>query len=276
MLEIFKYFIGIIGVLILAYVLIVVIRTVLITGFSTGKEVVASTTVSQSVASGTVSVVDAIKGFSFTTLSDWLLNHRLVTVSPIYVGYDQQNAGYSFFGNNEGKGFKTQEQLYWQNLNDAPNAHPTDWVPVGKSYYQTLLNNSDQGENNNELTEEDAKIEVKYIRPNLSNGEILSDNTVITGRAFYKVFSQRVFPIYILDTNGNTVGAVKAFANSDIGQDEFVTFRAVLDLDKMNMGNSAQVYLLFKNENFEMSKIKAVNVVPVILRKQNRYYYNDL
>ena len=276
MLEIFKYFIGIIGVLILAYVLIVVIRTVLITGFSTGKEVVASTTVSQSVASGTVSVVDAIKGFSFTTLSDWLLNHRLVTVSPIYVGYDQQNAGYSFFGNNEGKGFKTQEQLYWQNLNDAPNAHPTDWVPVGKSYYQTLLNNSDQGENNNELTEEDAKIEVKYIRPNLSNGEILSDNTVITGREFYKVFSQRVFPIYILDTNGNTVGAVKAFANSDIGQDEFVTFRAVLDLDKMNMGNSAQVYLLFKNENFEMSKIKAVNVVPVILRKQNRYYYNDL
>lgn len=271
MLNIFKYFFGIIGVLILVYVLIVVLRTVLVTGFTSGKEAINDPNVKQNVASGTVSLTQSISNFTLSGLSAWLLSARPLTVSPIYVGYDQENAGYSFFGNNENKGYKTQQQLYWQNLNNAPNAHPTDWVPVGKSYTQVLLdsqNAGDPSQYDQNQNQEEIKPSSEYIRANVTVGQEVLHNSVITGKAYYKVFSQRVFPIYIIDENGTVKGMFKAFANSDIGRDEMVDFRAVVKLPpEMPRNSYFKGSLFLTNDNTELSQIKAENKIPVIFAK---------
>lgn len=261
MLNIFKYFFGVIGVLILAYVLIVVIRTVLITGFSTGKEVVNNENVKAVASSTTNKVANSIENFS---LINFIKGFHPFQFSPLYVGYDNVNQPYTFFGNKSDRvNYKTQESLYWQNLNDAPNAHPTDWIPVGKSYSEILFNSENNSDNQEEL-----KVEAKYIMPNIQIGQTIVNNSVINGKAYYKVFTQRIFPIYILDKEGNTLGMFNAYANGDIGPDEMVNFRAVVNLPQDMPRNWAfKGFLMFKNENLEMSQIKAVKVVPVLFAK---------
>lgn len=261
--EIFKYFVGIIGVLILAYVLIVIVRTVLVTGFSTGAEVASNPKVQNAVSSSTGQLATALGGFSLT---EWAKGFKPFQFAPIYVGYDNENKPYSFFGNNEGKGFDTQQKLYWQNLGSAPNQHPTDWAPVGTTYAETFFGNN-TGENSaggGEESGEELQPDPNLIKPSVKQGDIVKNNSVITGRAHYKVFSLRVFPIYVLDRDGNTVGKFSAFANGNIGPDQFVNFRAVADLDSVRVPYG---FLMFKNENEEMSKLKAVTLVPALFQK---------
>lgn len=247
MLEIFKYFVGIIGVLILVYVLIVILRTVLQSGFVAGSEIASATSTSNTVASTTNIVLN------------WFKNIKPITMSPIYVGYDQNNAQYSFFGNNENKGYKTQSQLYWQNLGSAPNSHPTDWVPVDKNYQDTFSYEPNKVEQENEIKPSD-----RYIFPNIRPIETVYDNQVVTGRAFYKVFSKGQFMVYVLDRNTNTVGEFKMFANGSVEDDFSVDFRGVIDTDQIPINSG---YLMFKNDNTPISGIKAVTVVPVLFAK---------
>lgn len=262
--EILKYFIGIIGVLILVYVLLVVLRTVLTSGVSTGADIITNPQVQENVASGTKDLVNAVGQFS---LASWLRNFRPFEYSPIEVRvsdeltpryYNDNLQNYSDYWGNSGN-------LKWQNLNQAPDSHPTDFVPIGGWYTKNLLESQNAGGLNNEIyNEEEVKISDRYIIPATKPGSIVKDGSVLTGRAYYKVFSLREFPIYILDERGNTVGSITAFANGDIRPDETAPFRAVVDIDYLSLDRG---FLMYKNENTEMSKIKAVTVVPVLFQK---------
>lgn len=256
MTEIFKYFVGIIGVLILVYVLLVVLRTVLTSGVSTGANIISDPSVQQNVASGTKDLVNAVGQFS---LASWLRSFRPFDYAPVEVRvaddlspkyYNDNLQNYSGYWNNA-------ENLKWQNLNQAPNNHPTDFVPIGGWYTDELYNNY-------ETKQDDIPISDRYIFPATKSGEIINDNSLLLGRAYYKVFSQREFPIYILDEKGNTVGQVTAFANGDMRRDETVPFRAVVDLDYLPIYRG---FLMYKNENIEISGIRAVTVLPVLFAK---------
>jgi hypothetical protein len=250
--EIFKYFVGIIGVLILVYVLLVVLRTVLTSGVSTGANIISDPSVQQNVASGTKDLVNAFGQFS---LANWLRSFRPFEYAPIEVRvadeltprfYNDELENYSGF-------WKNPENLKWQNLNSAPNSHPTDFVPIGDWY-----------KDGNKISEEMLPISDKFIIPSTRPGSFVEDNSILTGSAYYKVFSKRQFPIYILDERGNTVGSVTAYANGDVRPDRTVPFRAVLDIDYLPIYRG---FLMFKNENMEISQIKAVTVIPVLFAK---------
>ncbi len=263
--QIFKYFVGIIGVLILVYVLLVVLRTVLTSGVSTGANIVTDPAVQQNVASGTVDLVNAFGNFS---LASWLRNFRPFAFAPIEVTTDVADGATPKYYNSDLSKYDSgawKENLNWQNLNAAPNNHPTDFVPIGGWYTQQLLE-SQNGTNYNDENnlDEDIQISDRYIVPATKPGSIVEDNMLLTGRAYYKVFSQREFPIYILDERGNTVGSVTAYANGDMRRDETVPFRAVADLDHLPIYKG---FLMYKNENIDLSKIKAVTVVPVLFAK---------
>lgn len=265
MTEIFKYFVGIIGVLILVYVLLVVLRTVLTSGVSTGANIITDPAVQQNVASGTVNLVNAVGEFS---LASWLRNFRPFAYAPIEVTTDVTDRATPRYYNDDLSKYNSsawRENLNWQNLNAAPNNHPTDFVPVGGWYTQQLLESQNGTNYNSEGNgNEEIQISDRYIIPATKPGSIVEDNSVLTGRAYYKVFSQREFPIYILDERGNTVGSITAYANGDIGRDETVPFRAVVDIDYLPISRG---FLMYKNENLEMSKIKAVTVFPVLFQK---------
>jgi hypothetical protein len=56
----------------------------------------------------------------------------------------------------------------------------------------------------------------------------------------------------------------KIFVNGDLGRDGFVKFRGVTDLDNVW---APEGYLMFKNDNEKISKVKAVTVVPVLFQR---------
>jgi hypothetical protein len=265
MMQIFKYFVGIIGVLILVYVLLVVLRTVLTSGVSTGANIITDPAVQQNVASGTVSLVNAVGEFS---LASWLRNFRPFAYAPLEVTTDVTDRATPRYYNDDLSRYNSkawQENLNWQNLHEAPDNHPTDFVPVGGWYTKQLLESQNSVNSLNENgSEEEIEISDRYIVPATKSGSIVKDNSILTGRAYYKVFSQREFPIYILDERGNTVGSVTAYANGDIRRDETVPFRAVIDIDYLPIYRG---FLMFKNENVELSQIKAVTVIPVLFAK---------
>lgn len=262
MMQIFKYFVGIIGVLILVYVLLVVLRTVLTSGVSTGANIITDPRVQQNVASGTVNIVNAVGEFS---LASWLRSFRPFAYAPIEVTTDVTDRATPRYYNDDLSQYNSNawsENLNWQNLNAAPNTHPTDFVPIG-SYYNNQLQEGQNSQNVHTNVDE-IQISDRYIMPATKSGSIIEDNSVLTGRAYYKVFSQREFPIYILDERGNTVGSVTAFANGDVRRDETVPFRAVVDIDHLPIYRG---FLMYKNENVELSQIKAVTVIPVLFAK---------
>lgn len=261
---IFKWFFGIIGAIILVYVLIVMVRTVITSGFSTVKTVSTSTT-TDAISSTTIKAVNTVTTFSLT---EWLRNFQPFKFSPLYIGYDAQNANTGFFTKNQNR--QTQEDLYNQNFNDAPNFHPTDWAPV-ESFDSRW--NSAQNQNSNLISQiqnpnqNTIPSSSKYIKVNLDNNFPVKNFQAINGLAYVKVFSNRYFPVYVLDQNGNIIGSGSALPNGDINSAGFVPFRVVLEFN--NQGNSSG-FLMFKNENVDQVGFKAVTVVPVIFR--NEYY----
>jgi hypothetical protein len=255
--EIFKYFVGIIGVLILVYVLIVVLRTVLTSGVSTGANIISDPVAQQNIASGTKDIVNAVGQFS---LANWLRDFRPFSYAPMEVTTDVTDRATPKYYNDDLSKYNTsawKENLNWQNLRDAPDRHPTDFAPIGNYYYNQL-----NGGNSSE--EEDVKQEIevsdKYIKPNTKPRSIVKNNSVISGLAYYKVFTMGKFPIYILNEEGDTVGEIIAYANGDVQKDGGAPFRAVVNLKGVF---TSRGFLMFKNENTEISGIKAVNTVPV-------------
>jgi hypothetical protein len=112
--------------------------------------------------------------------------------------------------------------------------------------------------------ENEIKPSDRYIFPNIRPIETVYDNQVVTGRAFYKVFSKGQFMVYVLDRNTNTVGEFKMFANGSVEDDFSVDFRGVIDTDQIPINSG---YLMFKNDNEKISKVKAVTVVPVLFQR---------
>lgn len=275
MTEIFKYFFGIIGVLILVYVLIVVLRMVLVNGASTGMNILGDKETQEKVASNTKDVVQAVGQFS---LAEWLRSFRPFAYAPIEVTTDVTDRVVNnprFYNDDLTKyegyyasgGGSWRENLNWQNLNEQPNNHPTGVQPVDSSYYSQFFNpeNSENG-GGIESDAEGKKLQAsaEYIRPFTRPGEILYDNGVLNGTAYFKVFTTGRFMIYVLDEYGNTVHSIVAYTNGDLGHTGWVPFRAVLDTDKVPIRRG---FLMYKNENVEVSAIKAVNIVPVVFAK---------
>lgn len=214
MMTIFKYFFGIIGAIILLYVLIVVVRTVISAGVNT---VTATSTASTApiggvISSTTQSVASSVAAFSF---QNWLANFHPFTFAPLYVTTNNTVSTTS----NSSHFFPTtvetpQAKLYYQNLNEAPNDHPTDYIPQGSSDYFSNQNNN---ANNN------------YIIPNLGNGNVIRNFQDISGTAYYEVFQNNVFYGTVYDAAGNSLGTVKFFQNGELQNNGFARFRGVLN-----------------------------------------------
>ncbi len=269
MLQIFKYFFGIIGVLILVYVLIVVLRTIFSSGFGNSVQTISDPAVQNNIASGTKDLANAVGQFS---LANWLRNFRPFAYAPLEVTTDVTDRLRPKYYNDDLEKYDGyygntawRENLNWQDLGRAPDRHPTDFVPIGDAYYEQLLY-ANENQNNREpnFSGNNLKASDKYIKPHTRAGSIVKNNSLLTGSAFFKVFTLGKFPIYILDQEGNTVGVVTAFANGDVEKDNSAPFRAVIDLDNINI---RQGFLMYKNENLEISGIKAVTVVPVLFQK---------
>jgi hypothetical protein len=252
MLEIFKYFFGIIFILILTYVLIVIVRTVFVSGLLTTKEVINNPNTNQTIASTTVGAARAVSTFSLTS---WLQNFRPFQYAPVDVAYDNTNSGSRFY--QEDSFFlnqNLQRQLYWQNLNDAPNTHPTDYVPL------TFDQRWGGGRNNSQTQESEATdYGARLIFINLKDGEKVVNKQVITGSAHISLFENRNFPVYVFDTNGEVVGSGKMYINGDVNRNAFVPFRGTVEFET----NLKAGYLLFKNTNQSSIGIKATKVVNV-------------
>lgn len=256
--QIFKVFFGIIGVIVLIYVLFVIVRTVLTTGAKTVITTPVATTTANTaqniIASGTASVTNTITTFSFMGwLNNWHpLQFAPVVVSPITV-VPGSESGPSYFSdgssNTAGNNSSNSSYNYWSTINDAPNDHPTDWAPV----------DSVPTENTN--TSDTASVgDSKYIQVSLNQNSVIKENQVITGYAYYQVFTNRIFPLAIIDDNGRTLGVVKVFANGQLQANGFIGFRAVLDYYDPT---TPKGYLVFKNDNVSDVGFKAVTVVPV-------------
>lgn len=251
MMGILKWFFGIVGTIILIYVLIVMVRTVISSGFSTASQV-ATSTVGTTIASTSTNVANNLSTFSFT---QWLANFHPFKFSPIYVGYDNGNSHSSFFGDST---YKTQNQLYWQNLNDAPDTHPTDWAPVRNN---SAITNADN------IVDDPSQVKAssKYIKVYYPENSSVTNSKVINGIAFNKVFSNRYFPVYVLDSEGEVLGNSKAFVNGDLQKNGFVNFRVVIEFNKNYQGPG---FLMFKNENLDEAGFKAVTVLAVNLKQK--------
>lgn len=272
MLEIFKWFFGIIGVIILVYVLIVIVRTVIGVGSSTIATVATSTQVQNNIASTAQPVVAATTGFS---LADWVRGFHPFNFAPVYVGLEPNSSTTPTRGAFYGDEFNPnpnvtnwqnatsanwQANLMYQNLNDAPDDHPTDWMPVdGSAQMYSNSTNPSTNANSNK-----PKADSKYITPYLNDNSVIKNDQVITGFAYYKVFSNRIFPIFILDQSGRQLGVVKAFVNGDLQANGFVPFRAVMSLPNIP---AQKGILVFKNDNAEESGIQAATMVPIIFKR---------
>ncbi len=249
MVKIFTWFFGIIGVIILIYVLIVVVRTV----FSYGTTAVSNTqnTVSTSsvvIASTTSNVANAVAGFS---LLDWVRNSfhpfayapmDVTVATDTYVNYG--NTGNSYAPRTSYvqyllSGFGESHDDFDARWGGAPyvapnqqNQQPTNTLPVGDS---------------------------KYIKVNSFLTPQVKQDQVVSGLAYYQVYSDRFFPVYVLDGNKGIIGIVKAYVNGSIRADGYIPFRAVLSFTNPTTPTG---YLVFKNM-YDTDAISAVTIIPI-------------
>ncbi len=283
MMSIFKYFFSIIGGLILIYVLFIMIRTVFYSSINTAQTVVSSEK-TKNIGTTTAAALSTFTAFSLTK---WLNDFHPFQFSPVYVGTDAANSHSSFFGTGQMNGLKTQQQVYEESKSKISTTHPTDWAPVGEFDTRWSGSGRNQGNVNTQtsldqdperniymndvsnFSEEVAmspdklkqdKLKATYVTPYLQVNTRVRNSQVVHGYAFFKVFSNRSFPVLVLNEKGLVIGSSKAFVNGDVNPNGYVNFRVVLSF----MSKSAKSgFVVFKNENSELSGISAETVVPI-------------
>jgi hypothetical protein len=274
MLNIFKWFFGVIGIIILIYVLIVMVRTVLKTGYNTATD----PTVDNVVASNTQKLASSTINFS---LSNWLANFHPFNYSPVDVALPngQPSVVDQIYNNSSTfhpDGYSNEaSEMYFQSLNEAPADHPTDYAPVTNS----IMNSYSKSESidsrygirdSNQATEETAPSN-QFIFSSIHPGATVKSYQDVTGMALDRVFWNGVFPIFVYDGQGNKIGFARAYPNGDLQPNGYVRFRGVLQYQTPRTANG---YLVFQNESQEISGINAKTIVPVNFGDfvQVRYY----
>ena len=97
-------------------------------------------------------------------------------------------------------------------------SYPLQCAAGGKTYWQDI---------GNRLEKMDL---IRDVKP--QPGDMVSSPLVVEGEARGTWFFEGSFPVYILDVNGNTLGAIPAEAQGEWMTEDFVPFRAVLEFKK--------------------------------------------
>ncbi len=217
MFDIFKWFFGIVGVIILAYLIILAFKGIL--SFTTGEKVDVGTSTSENVLASTT-----------TTFKDWL--QKLYTPAPFAAGgvvVEHRNpiadkilnaySDYDFYGN-------TQDDF------------DTRW---GGQKIEPATKSNDQQVNADEDTKNTGEIKTE-----LSSDSVVENNQIIYGSAKEEIFNERSFPITILDQNKKVIGSAKVFVNGEVKKDGFIPFRGVISFIKPTTNTG---YMMLNNES---------------------------
>lgn len=237
MIDIFKWFFLTVGVVILVYVLIILSRSILSVG---GNFLSVATSTTTTSTGGVTSIFDT-----------WLKNFRPFSVAPISVVPDTVNGIYKSSSGAYYNSTTVTDRLIgeYQRLPDFD----TRW---GGGYYNTQPANTDTSNNSRSILENKNPELFKIYLEKYSS---IQNDQVISGYAYYELFSNRVFPVYILDNNKKIIGEVKAFANGDL-KNYFVPFRAVLSYEPPA---TEEGYIVFQSA--EKNKT-SISVIPIFFK----------
>jgi hypothetical protein len=184
MITIFKWFFGIIGTILLVYILVVILQTFLSAGTGVVESVTSTTTqAGNSTTSATTTVKKGLFGFSFL---EWVKSFHNSPYAPMYVTYDATSSGPMFYGGyySASENLVNNNNLTWQNLSDREN-----------SGFDSMWGNLNA---NNQPKAGVMSGDNRYIVPDLLNNSSLNSNQIVSGLADQRVFVNRFFPVFIL------------------------------------------------------------------------------
>ncbi len=210
--NIFKWFFGIVLLILFAYLIVLGVRGLLSVIGNSKNGTNSNSSVSVSATTSSFSVKD--------WFSNWFKNSpnasTYVPGSVIVAGQNNSSGSVEYRNPIADKILS----LYGKDDFDSR------WGG-GNSYFNNSNNNySNNGENiqENRQTQENSK-----IKSNLKENSVISNNQVITGYADKSNYSNRYFTIKILDKDEKLIGTIKAFMNGDIQKDGSIPFRGVLN-----------------------------------------------
>lgn len=233
--NIFKWFFGIVLLILFAYLIVVAVRSLLsFTGFGS-----SSNTTNPSVSSSSIATSSnfSVKNW----FSNWFKNSP---VSSTYVPGSVIVASQNNFGSDATEEYRNPIA---DRLLKAYSNYDFDsrWETENSYYNENKINNT----LNNDNFQKQGSVSVNKnskIKSNLAENSSISNNQVITGYADNSVYSNRYFLIKILDKDQNLIGTIKAFMNGNAQKDGSIPFRGVLNF---NTPSSSYGYLDYGNED---------------------------
>ncbi len=251
--DIFKWFFGIVIVIIFAYFIVVAVRAVM-------------STTSSVLGNGKTS---ASTNFS---VKDWFTNlykptaYTYVPGSVIVAGQNDTtsnnlNSGTGQYRNPiADKILNSYSKLDLTGNGNTEEEFDTRWGGGSSFFSDTNNSNSNQNIGKTGLGKEISN-NTSNIQPNIDENSAISNNQVINGYADKSVYENRYFTVQILDQNKNVIGTIKAFINGDIRKDGTIPFRGVLSFNTPTSGSG---YLNFNNENLLKIYFAGVRISSVV------------
>jgi hypothetical protein len=244
MLTIFKYFFGIIGIIILVYVLVIVLRNFLTTGFNTISEISTNQDAQDKVLSGSETLVNKVKNFS---IWEFIKSFHPSPYAPMYITHATNSGAMYYAGEYSiSENLVNNNNITWGNTSDTN--FDTKWGPQVKQ--QKIYNYF-----NNE----------KLIESSTKSGDYIYSGQVISGVAHTSVFSDNYFWGFVLDERGSILGKGKMFMNGEI-RDNLVPFRGVIEFYTVQ---NQIGFLVLRNENTSSLGASAIRTIQVNLYKKS-------
>lgn len=257
MAEVFKWYFGIVAIIILIYVLIVVVRS--LASYTTNLAHVATTTATNTVSTSTFSTT-TLFGIIPATIFKNFHPFQFAPISVVpnisaQVSAGVQNdtkANYDYMQNAFATPFTDSLINSYSKMDAGGQDFDSRWGTGAWDYskYENAPNYVN------------SKVAVNTsLKPN----QEVRDYDVITGKTYYGNFSQDgTFPIYVLDENKVLIGSSKGFVNGQADRDGNISWRGVLNFQ---ISNTNTGYVVLNN----------TDVIPVTFKfYRTRYNFNNM
>jgi hypothetical protein len=247
MVQILKWFAGVILLIIFAYFIVLGIRAI------------------------TSSADDVTETETATSTSDQVVNFFKSLFRPValtsgtVIVANQGNVGTA---QGESRNPIADKLLsYYKDWNvsiaNGPDDFDARWGGSGIVANATSTNAQNNSQNNNQNVA-NTQYPREYIKINLSPNSILKTNQVLTGKAHKSVFEDNLFYMTVLDENKRVLGVNKMFTNGSESVDGVIAFRGVLNF---NSTQSRSGYLQVKEDKINLIKIYFDRVSALNLEK---------
>lgn len=279
MATIFKWFFGIVGTILIVYILVLFLRSIPTWVKTVSGTTTTTTTIATSSEQNVGSVTDSIKNF-----------FKNVYKGSAYTAGSVVVSGEHGSGNVSGYRNPIADKIlnaysHWDFYATSTDDFDTRWG--SKNKYLDDSTQSNYTQTTGSQTQTSGKVlDSNYTSQKQTSERILittnlnstvRNNQIIAGYADSNVFTERTFPIYILGPNKEVIGEVKAFTNGDKRSNGYIPFRGVLSF---SAPKETYGYLMFLDESnlykvsfVQTSRVNILNHLPKIIQPSN-YFKN--